>query len=122
MPIPQNTQHLLDKQHKFFGSDRVFYTGASLGSTTAWTNISFSGAATGFGWGTGSTASEDMSQRFAIVASGGNTSGVEWSWDSGTTIHGVVYPSESLTFDGKSHGGIALRSASATHQVRVWVW
>jgi len=108
-------QGLKDKKFQYYGSDRTFYSGIGLGSTVTWNFLGFSGTNTGFG-----AASQELSQRFAIASSG--TSYMQWSWNSGLTVGGEVYPSDAVTLDGINQSGVWLRSNAASQLVRVWAW
>lgn len=110
-----NSQSLRDKQYQFYGSDRVFYSGLNVGSTTAWSFYGFSGTNTGMG-----TAGNEVCNKFAIVSSG--TSFVEWSYNSGTTLAGEIYNGQAVTMDGVNVSGIWLRSNIASQKVQVWSW
>mgnify|MGYP001601850230 CR=1 FL=1 len=112
-------QSLSDKKGNYFGSDRQYYSGLVPGSTSTFNWIDFSGTNTGFG-----TANNVLSQRWQIVASGGNARIIDWSWLSGTTpyIQGTVIPGEAITQDGVSRSGVWIRSSESTAQVRVWAW
>lgn len=107
---------LRDKQYKYYGSNRNFYSGCSLASGTAYLYVGFSGTTTGFG-----TASNELSQRIAIASSGVSTG--EWSLrGTGTFPDGAVYAGEALTFDGVETSGLWIRSNADNSVVRVWGW
>lgn len=110
-------QHLRDKQERYFGNhERNFYIGSVIGSTSAWTYINFSGTNTGFG-----PANQVLSNRFIIANSG--TSFIQWSWNSGTTVHGELYRNpDGLAMDGISASGVWVRSNAATQGFRIWAW
>lgn len=112
-------QSLNDKKYQYFGSERAFYSGIQdIGSTTAWTFLSFSGTNTGFG-----TAGNEKSQRIAIVSSG--TSYLEWSLISGTNAvaqAGEVWNGNSITQDGVNVSGLWIRTKAASQKSQIWAW
>jgi hypothetical protein len=109
-------QSLSDKEYRYFGSDRIFYSGVTPGSTTAYAFINFSGTNTGFG-----PANNVLNQRVTIVASGGNARAVDFMFRSGTNS-GELWAGESFTMDGVNFSGVWVRSSEATAQARVWAW
>lgn len=109
------SQSWQDKQMQYHGSARMFYSGCPLNSGTAWNWVGFSGTNTGFG-----AHGNEESQRFAI-ASSGNSIG-QLSFDSGTSIHAHMYPSDSLTFDGLNRSGCWIRTDAASQHFRIWAW
>lgn len=118
MAITQNPQALIDKQHKFFGSDRGFFTGATVNSGTAFTVfLNFSGTNTGIG-----ADQQTHGNRIEIQASGGNNANVFFSFDSGTSVHGIVQPTGTTSRDGISANNITLRTDTNSQVVYVSVW
>lgn len=108
-------QGLRDKQFRYFGSQRMYYSGLTVGSTTAWNTYVFSGTNNGFG-----ISSDVLSQRFAVVSSG--ASSVEFSFNAGTTVAGEVFPGQAITLDGVNKSGVDLRAVAAGQLVQVWAW
>lgn len=104
-----------DRQRQYQGSDRMFYSGCPLNSGAAWNWVGFSGTNTGFG-----THGNEESNRFGIAASG--TSVGQFSFDAGTSIHGDIFGSEAIMFDGVNRSGVYLRSNADTQNIRVWGW
>lgn len=104
-----------DKNYQFNGSDRMFYSGCPLNSGTLWTWVGFSGTDTGFG-----THSNEECNRFGIAASG--TSVGQFSFNSGTTIHGDIFGNEAIMFDGVQRSGCWLRSNTDSQNLRIWGW
>ena len=108
-------QSLSDKQHNYFGSDRFFYSGATLSSGTAWTFVNFSGTNTGFG-----THGNEESNRMILATSG--TSYMQFSFDSGTSLHGELYGGDNITLDGVRKSGLWIRTNATTQVLQVWAW
>jgi len=116
MAIDEGANSLTDKQYQFFGANRWFFTGLNLISGSGWTAIDFSGVG-GFG-----ANQAVLGHRFMIVKSGTSAaSAIEWSWDGGTTIAGTTRYAASLSFDGISKSGVAVR-ATATLSGQIYVW
>lgn len=107
-------QGLSDKQWRYFGSPRGYYSGLSLGSTAAWSWFGWSGTNTGFG-----SHGDEECQRVMIASSG--NSYAQWSWNSGVSIGGELYSAEAYSFDGMFKSGIWMRS-NAVSKVKVWAW
>lgn len=109
-------QATADKQTHYFGSQRMFYSGVSLTSGTAYAFVDYSGASSGFG-----AAQDVLSQRFSIVGSG--TSQVQWSWFSGTTpyVNGEIYGNQAIVLDGVSRSGVWVRSEKVS-KVQIFAW
>jgi len=93
----------------------MYYTGCTYNSGTAWNWVGFSGTNTGFG-----THSNEESNRIAILPSGNSI--MQMSFDGGTSIHGHIYPGDSLTFDGVLRSGCSFRAQSASQKIRMWAW
>lgn len=113
-------QSLSDKKYQYFGSQRSYYTGSTIGSTIKQVWFDFSGTNTGFG-----TANNLLSQRIILAASGGNTAPIEWSFVSGisgTVFAGAAWPGEVFTMDGVNQSGIWVRTSAADQVFRVWAW
>ena len=109
---------LIDKQFQFFGSDRVYYSGLAVGSTTKWTFVDFSGTDTGFG-----TAGNERCHKLTVVSSG--TSFVQWSYVSGPNavqLAGEVWNGNAISMDGVNVSGIWVRSDTAAQSAQVWAW
>jgi len=111
--VQSNTQ----SADQFHGSNKTYYSGLSLSSGAAWTNVSFSGTNWGFG-----PHSQEEGNRFLIAGSPGNTASIQWSWNSGTTVHGTVWSSEQIAMDGVKRQGVAIRTNTNSQQIRIWVW
>ena len=108
-------QSLSDKQHNYFGSQKMFYLGSTTGSTSTWAFVNFSGTDTGFG-----AHGNDTSNRFLLASSG--TSFVQWSWNSGTTLAGELYGGANITQDGVNRSGVWLRTNVASQGWQIWAW
>jgi len=104
-----------DRQKQYQGSDRIFYSGISLNSGAAWNWVDFSGTNSGFG-----THGNEECNRF-ILASSGNSIG-QLSFNSGTSLHGHIYPLDSLVLDGVQRSGCWLRTDAASQLFRIWAW
>lgn len=110
--MPQAWQ---DKQFQYHGSARMFYSGCPLSSGTAWNWVNFSGTNTGFG-----THGNEECQRMMIACSG-NSLG-QLSFNSGTSMHGDLYPADDLSFDGVNRSGCWLRTNANSQLFRIWAW
>ena len=110
-------QALRDKKNNYYGSQRMFYSGCPVGSTTAWNWVGFSGAGTGFG-------ADGNTEANRIMIIGSNTSVVQFSFDAGTTIHGELggNANDKLEFHGVNYSGLHVRASAASQKVRIWAW
>ena len=106
---------LTGRQFNYFGSDRWFYSGLSVGSSTSWAFVNFSGLNSGFG-----SHSHEEGARFMINSSG--TSVCQWSWDSGVSIAGEVWAGDAATFDGVARSGVWIRAASVSQGIQLFYW
>lgn len=115
--MPDGEVGLRDKQYQYFGSNRIFYSGITLGSTTAYSFIAFSGTNTKFG-----AAGNELSNRLSLAASG--TSFFQWAYVSGTAppVTGELWGGNTITQDGIHLSGLWMRSKSASQVLQIWAW
>lgn len=103
----------IDAQVNYQASRRNYYSGLNLNSGTAFEWFGFSGTTSKFG-----TNGNECSSRILIAPSGCDAG---FSHD-GTALHGHVFDSESLQFDGMQKSGLHIRSDTDSSFVRVWAW
>lgn len=108
------TQHLEDKKYQYFGSNRFFAVEQSLGSTSAYTFITFSGTNSGF-----LAEGLELSQRTGVASSG--TSVAEITPFSGGQVL-PIYGRDALVFDGLNLSGLWIRSNAASQVIRITAW
>ena len=111
-------QTMSDKRYQFYGSNRVYYSGVPLGSTTAWYWINPSGTDKGFG-----TNNNILCNRIQLVSSG--TSVMQWSYNSGLTIAGDLWGGNATSQDGVNVSGLWVRSdvgAASSQKFQAWFW
>lgn len=108
-------QSLSDKQHNYFGSARVYYSGVALGSTAAWNWVGFSGTNTGFG-----THGNEECNRMTLAGSGNSI--CQWSFNSGASLAGELFGGDAFALDGPRVSGLWMRSSSASQLVQLWAW
>ena len=108
-------QSLSDKNWNYHGSDRFFYSGVSVNSGTAWSFVNFSGTSTGFG-----VHGREECNRMILASSG--TSIVQWSFNSGTDIHGELWAGDNISMDGVQKSGLWVRASSASQGLQIWAW
>jgi hypothetical protein len=93
---------LIDMSYKSKGQ---FYTAANL--TSNWSTIQV-----------GFTA-----HSFMLTTTAAALGGFSLSYNGGTSVHGSVYPGETITFDGLESSTIALKCGSTANPVvRTWAW
>lgn len=109
-------QHIKDVERAYKASNRWYYTGSVIGSTSAYTFFNFSGTNSGFG-----PDNNVVSNRIQIVASGGNTAVIQYGIGS-NIVQGELWAGETQSIDGKNASGLWIRTNTATQQFRLWAW